>query len=89
MWNYLFYRKFLISAMLFSGRTNAIYLTREYYQDYACAFDLAYYPFDTQVSMVLLNFAQFCSVLLNYSTQFYSISSVKWCLKFKAKLITM
>ena len=35
--------------MLFSGRTNAIYLTREYYQDYACPFDLVYYPFDTQV----------------------------------------
>ena len=66
MWNYLFYRKFLISAMLFSGRTNAIYLTREYYQDYACAFDLAYYPFDTQVSIVLLNFIQFCSILLNF-----------------------
>lgn len=35
--------------MLFSGRTNAIYLTREYYQEYACEFDLIYYPFDTQV----------------------------------------
>ena len=73
--------------MLFSGRTNAIYLTREYYQDYACAFDLAYYPFDTQVSIVL--HTQFYSILLNSTQQFYSISSVKWCLKFKAKLIIM
>lgn len=36
-------------AMLFSGRDNAILLTREYYQDYACNFDLLYYPFDTQM----------------------------------------
>ena len=36
-------------AMLFSGRRNAIYLTREYYQEYACRFDLIYYPFDTQL----------------------------------------
>jgi hypothetical protein len=35
--------------MLFSGRKNAIYLTREYFQEYACEFDLTYYPFDTQV----------------------------------------
>ena len=36
-------------AMLFSGRRNAIYLTREYYQEYACRFDLIFYPFDTQL----------------------------------------
>ena len=36
-------------AGLFSGRRNAIYLTREYYQDYACRFNLIYYPFDTQL----------------------------------------
>ncbi len=41
---------FFHSAMLFSGATNSIYLTREYYQEYACPFDLTYYPFDTQVS---------------------------------------
>ncbi len=35
--------------MLFSGRDNAIYLTREYYQEYGCEFDLIYYPFDTQM----------------------------------------
>ncbi len=37
------------SAMLFSGRSNSILLTREYYNDYGCEFDLLYYPFDTQV----------------------------------------
>ncbi len=35
--------------MLFSGAKNSISLTREYYQEYACEFDLYYYPFDTQV----------------------------------------
>ena len=36
-------------AMLFSGQDNAIFLTREYYQDYGCNFDLLFYPFDTQM----------------------------------------
>lgn len=39
--------------MLFSGRKNAVYLTREYYQEYACEFDLIYYPFDTQVCSMI------------------------------------
>ena len=39
--------------MLFSGRTNAIYLSREYYQEYACEFDLIYYPFDTQLCFMV------------------------------------
>ena len=38
---------------MFSGRRNAIYLTREYYQDYACRFDLIYYPFDTQLCLMI------------------------------------
>ena len=33
----------------FDAYTNAINLEREYYQDFACEFDLYYYPFDTQV----------------------------------------
>lgn len=40
---------FNLSAMLFSGRENSIMITREYYQEYSCDFDLKYYPFDTQV----------------------------------------
>ncbi len=36
--------------MLFAGRENSIMITREYYQDYSCDFDLKFYPFDTQVS---------------------------------------
>lgn len=39
--------------MMFSGRKNAISLTREYYQDYACEFHLHYYPFDTQVCSLI------------------------------------
>ena len=41
----------IFSAMLFSGRENAISLTREYYHDYACPFELSFYPFDTQVRL--------------------------------------
>ncbi len=35
--------------MLFSGKSNSIMMTREYYQDYSCQFDLHSYPFDTQM----------------------------------------
>ena len=42
------------TAMLFSGHENAISLTREYYHDYACDFELSFYPFDTQVSIYIL-----------------------------------
>ena len=38
---------------MFSGKENAIYLTREYYQEYACRFDLIYYPFDTQLCSLI------------------------------------
>lgn len=44
---YIFILSF--SAMLFSGNENSIFLTREYFQEYSCEFDLLYYPFDTQV----------------------------------------
>lgn len=40
--------------MLFSGLGNSISLTREYYLEYSCNFDLVYYPFDTQVQCLLL-----------------------------------
>ena len=53
------------SAMLFSGKSNAIYLTREYYQEYGCPFDLYYYPFDTQV----------CQKLCTQFTQYLPIFS--------------
>ena len=39
--------------MLFSGKTNAIYLWREYYQEYGCEFELLYYPFDTQLCLLV------------------------------------
>ena len=52
------------SAMLFSGKSNAIYLTREYYQEYGCPFDLYYYPFDTQVCQKLCTqFTQYLPIL--------------------------
>ena len=35
--------------MLFAGEGNWIYMSREYFQEYSCQFDLRYYPFDTQV----------------------------------------
>ena len=46
---YLYIIQLLNLAMLFSGKDNSIYMTREYFQEYSCAFDLKYYPFDTQV----------------------------------------
>eukprot|EP00094_Tigriopus_californicus_P006421 TCALIF_06184-PA protein Name:"Similar to GLRB Glycine receptor subunit beta (Homo sapiens)" AED:0.20 eAED:0.20 QI:0/1/0.66/1/1/1/6/0/430 len=42
-----------IEAMLFSGRTNSILMTREYYLNYGCDFDLRYYPFDTQMCQMI------------------------------------
>ncbi|XP_059081996.1 gamma-aminobutyric acid receptor subunit beta-2-like [Tigriopus californicus] len=44
-----------IEALLFSGETNSIIMTREYYQDYSCQFDLRYYPFDSQVCKLLFD----------------------------------
>ena len=44
----------LYSAQLFKGSTNSIIMNREYYQDYACGFDLTYYPFDTQVNSCIV-----------------------------------
>ena len=46
---------FLISDVFsldykFESEKNSLYLTREYYQDFSCEFDLGYYPFDTQVN---------------------------------------
>ena len=35
--------------MLFSGVENSILLTREYFEDFSCQFELTFYPFDTQV----------------------------------------
>ena len=32
----------------FSAYENSLNLQREYYQEFACEFDLVYYPFDTQ-----------------------------------------
>ena len=43
----------IFSAMLFSGKDNAIFFTREYYQDYGCHFDLRFYPFDTQMCQMI------------------------------------
>ena len=39
--------------MLFSGKDNSISLRREYYKDYACEFDLRFYPFDTQMCVMI------------------------------------
>eukprot|EP00095_Tigriopus_kingsejongensis_P009466 maker-scaffold1140_size60066-snap-gene-0.4 protein:Tk09466 transcript:maker-scaffold1140_size60066-snap-gene-0.4-mRNA-1 annotation:"cys loop ligand gated ion channel subunit" len=38
-----------IEAMLFAGANNSIYMTREYYQDNSCDFNLRFYPFDSQM----------------------------------------
>ena len=39
--------------MLFSGKRNSILLTREYYNEYSCDFDLRFYPFDTQMCTMI------------------------------------
>ena len=43
----------------FNAYTNAINLQREYYQEFACEFDLYYYPFDTQVRRRVIVFMLF------------------------------
>ena len=40
---------FILQDYGFDGLSNAISLTREYYQEFVCEFSLNYYPFDTQV----------------------------------------
>ncbi len=35
--------------MLFDPEANSILLSREYFLEYRCKFDLTFYPFDTQV----------------------------------------
>ena len=39
-----------ISALAFPGKFNSILTTQRYHQEFACNFDLEYYPFDNQVS---------------------------------------
>ncbi len=36
-------------SRLYSGKKNAVLLTKKYSQEHACSFNLFYYPFDTQV----------------------------------------
>ena len=48
--------------MLFSGRENSIYLTREYFQEYSCQFDLIMYPFDTQVCKHFIVLHNLCNI---------------------------
>ena len=37
----------------FSAYENSLNLQREYYQEFACEFDLLYYPFDTQARLLI------------------------------------
>ncbi len=37
------------SAMPFNASLNSIVVSREYFMDFSCTYDLVYYPFDTQV----------------------------------------
>ena len=39
-----------IPALAFPGKYNSILTTQRYHQEFACNFDLEYYPFDNQVS---------------------------------------
>ena len=40
----------------FSAYENSLNLQREYYQQFACEFDLVYYPFDTQARWWIRSF---------------------------------
>ena len=40
---------------MISGAQNPISLTREYFQEYSCEFNLLYYPFDTQICEIELS----------------------------------
>ena len=61
--------QFHFSAFLYSGGANSISMTREYYQEYACDFDLLYYPFDTQVRKKI-TISQFYKIVLYFNLQF-------------------
>ncbi len=40
---------FMYLDLKYSGEENMIHLSREYYVNFPCEFDLVYYPFDAQV----------------------------------------
>ncbi len=37
--------------MPFNASLNSIVVSREYFMDFSCTYDLVYYPFDTQVQL--------------------------------------
>ncbi len=39
---------------MFEGNSTMVELSREYYMEFSCIFDLRSYPFDTQVCSMLL-----------------------------------
>ena len=56
-------------ARLLSGDNNSISLKRKYTQQYSCNFNLFYYPFDTQVRIMI--WINLVFVLNNYYTNIF------------------
>jgi hypothetical protein len=80
---------FPISALLFSGSNNSIVLKREYYRDFACFFNLRYFPFDTQVLKVC-NGKTVCAIDQRGTTGNIScFRYVCWCFQFRIKQIAI
>ena len=46
----------ILSDEVFAGSKNPIVLKREFYQEFTCDFDLLWYPFDRQVSKMIIFF---------------------------------
>lgn len=67
----------VLIAMLFSGKNNSILLTREYYQDYSCEFDLHYYPFDTQVCNCMSGYT--CKLSILHGAKSFSLLLLQMC----------
>ncbi len=58
---------------IFKGSDNPITITRSYSKNFICEFDMAYYPFDTQVCSIIIvtkgNLGSFNQISLTFWTE--------------------
>ena len=53
-----------LEANVYEGVSGFIIMSREYFIDWTCDYELVYYPFDTQVDHKIMNLLEFYVVML-------------------------